>query len=166
MWSAIEDWPLKLKIKNTSWQMLLYAQVQPVRRPAYVVTATNTCIFIYNQIVMVGRYHIFTHWDECSTSQKNYSHNSWEITLANYRGDAFGKFLTPRTYIRPTQINRALVIGVPFSPIKLIQNILDNAIQNRQWISLFRLGGPDEFDFIIKKVLGRNHKGTMDKSLN
>ena len=45
----------KLNIQNTSWQMLLYAQVQPVRRPAYVVTATTTCIFIYNRIDMVGR---------------------------------------------------------------------------------------------------------------
>ena len=47
--------------------MLLYAQVQPVRRPAYVVTATTTCIFIYNRIDMVGRENIFTHWDKCST---------------------------------------------------------------------------------------------------
>ena len=45
----------KLKIQNTSWQMLLYAQIQSVRRPAYVVTATTTCIFIYNRIDMVGR---------------------------------------------------------------------------------------------------------------
>ena len=34
--------------------MLLYAQVQPIRRPVYVVTATTTCIFIYNWINMVG----------------------------------------------------------------------------------------------------------------
>ena len=35
--------------------MLFYALVQPIRRPAYVVTATTTCIFIYNWINMVGR---------------------------------------------------------------------------------------------------------------
>ena len=34
--------------------MLLYAQVQPIRRPAYVVTATTTCKFIHNRIDMVG----------------------------------------------------------------------------------------------------------------
>ena len=47
----------KLKIQNTSWQMLLYAQVQPVRRPAYEVTATTTCIFIYHHhhIALVAR---------------------------------------------------------------------------------------------------------------
>ena len=45
----------KLKIQNTSWQMLLNAQVQPIRRPAYVVPATTTFIFIYNWIDIVGR---------------------------------------------------------------------------------------------------------------
>ena len=45
----------KLKIQNTCWQMLLYTQVQPIRHPAYVVTVTNTCIFIYNLINMVGK---------------------------------------------------------------------------------------------------------------
>ena len=78
---------------------------------------------------------MFTHWDECSGSQKNYSHSSWKITLANCRGDAFGKFLTPRTYIGQTQLNRTLVNGAPFSPIKFIQNIMDNAILNRQWMN-------------------------------
>ena len=41
-----------------------------------------------------------------------------------------------------------------------------NTIQNRQWISIFRQGWPDELNFVIEKALGRNHKGTMDKSLN
>ena len=45
----------KLKTQNTSWQMLLYTQVQPVRRPANVVTAATTCLIIYNRIDMVGR---------------------------------------------------------------------------------------------------------------
>ena len=45
----------KLKIQNTSWQMLLNPQVQPIRRPVYVATATTTCIFIYKRINMVGR---------------------------------------------------------------------------------------------------------------
>ena len=45
----------KLKIQNISWQMLLYAQVKPVRCPAYVVTTTTTYILIYNRINIVGR---------------------------------------------------------------------------------------------------------------
>ena len=77
----------------------------------------------------------------------------------------WGKFLTSKTDIRQTQINRALVISAPFSPIKLIHNIMDNAIQNRQWISIFKQGWPDELNFIIKKTLGRSHKARWTRVL-
>ena len=65
--------------------------------------------------------------------------------------------------LEQTQINRALTNGAPSS---IIQNIMDNDIQNRQWISIFRQGWPDELNFIIKKAPGWNHKGTTDKNLN
>ena len=59
------------------------------------------------------------------------------------------------------QINRALINGAPPNPIKLIQNILDNAIQNRQ-----RYPFLDKVDLMNSISSSRKHKDTIDKSLN
>ena len=42
--------------------MLSYEEIYAIRSPAYVVTVTTTCVFIYIWINMVGRQDIFTHW--------------------------------------------------------------------------------------------------------
>ena len=60
----------KLEIQNTSRQILLDTQVQLVRCPTYVVTATTTYIFIYDRIDMVGRRDIFTHWKQMQCESK------------------------------------------------------------------------------------------------
>ena len=51
---------------------------------------------------------------------KTYLHSSRKIALANGRGNAFGKFLNPGTYIQQTQVNRAIVNGTPRSPSNLL----------------------------------------------
>ena len=52
-----------------------------------------------------------------------------------------------------------IVNGAPFCPIKP-NNTMDNAVQNRQWISISRKCWPDD-DFFLGWVLGDNNDCTL-----
>ena len=112
----------KLKIQNTSWQMLLYALAQPTRHPAHAATTTTTCTPIHKWNNMVGRQDIPTYRDECSASPK-------KLLAQQPKNNIHQR---PRWCIWQTShlqnLNRALINCAPSSPIKPTQNIMDNAI--------------------------------------